>query len=216
MLFRSYVGAYFRSYAPTYLYFGLHVGASAGADALRRVTTRTRSVAALSFLVLRRHARTLRSIDGPEKRRYAVAKARIFWLKLRHKLHPAGGTSSAVRDVGDVPAENDEELVRWQRWARWVLVDVRGYIPPTFRGRITCFVAGEETAPTLGDIRLLWQRRATEGAITRYVPGDHLSMIAEPAVHVLAEELKAWLARAQATRAAAGAPSTNGAKAHSP
>jgi thioesterase domain-containing protein/acyl carrier protein len=71
------------------------------------------------------------------------------------------------------------------------------YIPQPYRGRVTLFRASEEAADS-EDLTLGWQELATEGVDLHWVPGNHLTMVREPHVQVLARQLRACLYRSQA------------------
>jgi thioesterase domain-containing protein/acyl carrier protein len=66
------------------------------------------------------------------------------------------------------------------------------YIPQPYRGRVTLFRASEEVADS-DDLTLGWRELATEGVDLHWVPGNHLTMVREPHVQVLAKELRACL-----------------------
>ncbi len=66
------------------------------------------------------------------------------------------------------------------------------YVAKAYPGRITLFWATERLAES-SDPRLSWKELAGAGLEVREVPGDHLSMMREPHVQVLAQQLKACL-----------------------
>jgi thioesterase domain-containing protein/acyl carrier protein len=72
------------------------------------------------------------------------------------------------------------------------------YIPQPYRGRVTLFRASEEAAADSEDLTLGWQELAVEGVDLHWVPGNHLTMVREPHVQVLAKQLRACLDRSQA------------------
>jgi thioesterase domain-containing protein/acyl carrier protein len=67
------------------------------------------------------------------------------------------------------------------------------YIPQPYRGRVTLFRASEEAAADSQDLTLGWQELAAEGVDLHWVPGNHLNMVREPHVQVLAKQLRACL-----------------------
>jgi thioesterase domain-containing protein len=71
------------------------------------------------------------------------------------------------------------------------------YVPKVFDGRLTYFLSEASTEPHDYDWRAGWHRHATRGLEVIKVPGDHASMLLEPAVHVLAAKLKVALVEAQ-------------------
>ena len=70
------------------------------------------------------------------------------------------------------------------------------YVPNRYQGPITLLWAKERPVGST-DRRLGWRDLATGGLDVRAVPGDHLSMMTEPHVRVLAQELQACLNAAQ-------------------
>ena len=75
----------------------------------------------------------------------------------------------------------------------------RRYIPKNYPGPITFFLSTERPADSTGR-KLAWRDLTTEGLDIHVVPGDHSSMLANPHVRVLAQELKACLEAAQRSR----------------
>jgi thioesterase domain-containing protein/acyl carrier protein len=71
------------------------------------------------------------------------------------------------------------------------------YKPQFYSGRVTLFLANEDTSRAFTDSRLVWSELAAEAEI-RIVPGNHDSFIKEPHVSVLAQQLRSCLQRAQA------------------
>ena len=84
---------------------------------------------------------------------------------------------------------------------------MRDFEPRIYDGKITVFRAtdvGPEahfviTHPALGSPQVMagWQQVSTEPIEVIDVPGDHITMIVEPQVHVLAERLNECLAKLQ-------------------
>jgi amino acid adenylation domain-containing protein len=69
------------------------------------------------------------------------------------------------------------------------------YTPRLYPGRITLFQAKDQvvSAAVTTDPRLGWRELAEEGLQVHAIPGDHLGMMQEPHVQVLAEQLKPYL-----------------------
>ena len=70
------------------------------------------------------------------------------------------------------------------------------YVPKSYPGPITLFWADESPVGS-NDRRLAWRNFTTEGLDLHVVPGGHSSMLTEPHVKVLAEQLGACLDAAQ-------------------
>nr|QEO74679.1 condensation domain-containing protein [uncultured bacterium] len=64
------------------------------------------------------------------------------------------------------------------------------YKPGLYPGRITFFRASEQIADISSDPATDWRNVAADGVEVHVVPGDHYTMLREPAVQVMAEWLK--------------------------
>ncbi len=82
------------------------------------------------------------------------------------------------------------------------------YAPQPYEGRVTVFWAeGDQLADRYPiDPRLAWKGLARGGFDIQVCPGDHMTMLEEPLVRVLAERFKERLANAQASRAVFAGP----------
>jgi thioesterase domain-containing protein len=72
------------------------------------------------------------------------------------------------------------------------------YVPQVYQGRITLFRASERSQRTHRNPDLGWGELAVGGVEIFDVPGDHATLIEEPRVQILAEQLKVCLGKAQA------------------
>ena len=73
---------------------------------------------------------------------------------------------------------------------------VRTYSPQPYTGKITQFMCSDGPHRSFEDRRLAWSSLAAAGLEIHIVPGNHLTMLEEPHVRVLAHELQACLDRA--------------------
>jgi len=64
-----------------------------------------------------------------------------------------------------------------------------------YKGRVTLFRVREKSAGSLNDPYAIWWRLAARGVELREISGDHLSLLKEPQVRFLAEELADVLAQ---------------------
>jgi len=64
-----------------------------------------------------------------------------------------------------------------------------GYNVQPYDGQVTLFRAKEKSAGSLNDPYAIWWRVAAGGVDLREISGDHLSLLKEPQVRLLAEEL---------------------------
>jgi aspartate racemase len=78
------------------------------------------------------------------------------------------------------------------------------YVPRVYPGRVVLFRAGGRKVDPADDPRLAWERLAAAGLELHTVPGDDSGlMLSEPHVRVVAERLRACIARATDTSLAA-------------
>ena len=69
-------------------------------------------------------------------------------------------------------------------------------MPHVYPGRITVFRANERNLGRYPDPLLGWGELAGGGVAVYEVPGDHMSMVENPRVRILAEQLKPCLDKA--------------------
>ncbi|HMJ26676.1 MAG TPA: thioesterase domain-containing protein [Pyrinomonadaceae bacterium] len=133
------------------------------------------------------HVTNLRQLSLMEKLAYVIGKLKYAPEKTRHKLYRRA--YKIYQKVGrPLPAalKNIEEIN---------FAAVKDYVPSTFAGDATLFLATDLTA----DYDLLdgW-RELVQGRIEAHeITGNHINIIKEPYVRVLAEKLLGCLDRAQ-------------------
>jgi thioesterase domain-containing protein len=76
-----------------------------------------------------------------------------------------------------------------------MVIATRSYIPQPYGGRVLLFkrtqnLAGRFRLPDCG-----WSRLVQGGPEIVEIPGDHLSLIVEPSIAMIAEKLKAAITR---------------------
>jgi thioesterase domain-containing protein len=144
---------------------------------------------------LRYRSQTFKFLPPREKAAYVSARvgdfARRGWRRVRRIPPPPPPVTFDWLKIG-IAARADTPLAETT------------YSPRTFDGRITYFLSEASTEPHDYDWRAGWHRHATRGLEVIKVPGDHASMLLEPAVHVLAIRLKAALEKAQREALPAG------------
>jgi thioesterase domain-containing protein/acyl carrier protein len=74
---------------------------------------------------------------------------------------------------------------------------MRAYTPRPYPGQVTLFRARTRPLLNLHGADLGWRELALGGLQVELIPGNHLSLLKEPYVHVLAERLKAALQKAR-------------------
>jgi amino acid adenylation domain-containing protein len=76
---------------------------------------------------------------------------------------------------------------------------LRRYVPGVYSDRITLFQASEAPAEDIQASALSWATIATGEVVIHEIPGNHYTLIRQPHVQVLAEQLRMYLNEAQAT-----------------
>jgi aspartate racemase len=133
------------------------------------------------------HGVNLRQLSLAKKLAYVFGKLKYAPEKTKHKLYRRA-YKIYQRFGRALPAalKNIEEIN---------FAAVKDYVPGTFTGDATLFLATDLTAEY--DLRDGW-RELVEGRIEAHeITGNHINIIKEPHVGVLAEKLKGCLERAQ-------------------
>jgi thioesterase domain-containing protein len=133
------------------------------------------------------HGVNLRQLSLAKKLAYVLGKLKYAPEKTKHKLYRRA-YKIYQRFGRALPAalKNIEEIN---------FAAVKDYIPGTFAGDATLFLATDLTADY--DLRDGW-RELVEGHIEAHeITGNHINIIKEPHVGVLAEKLRGCLDRAQ-------------------
>jgi thioesterase domain-containing protein/acyl carrier protein len=95
-----------------------------------------------------------------------------------------------VRKGWAPPDLNLEQLCRLFEVFRTNIRAMLCYEPHRYPGRITLFRASEQITDNCIDPAMEWRNLAADGVEVHVVPGDHYTMLREPAVQVMAEWLK--------------------------
>jgi thioesterase domain-containing protein len=144
------------------------------------------------------HVGNLLLLETEGKLRYArekamLVKGRLKWsIKKRIKKLRTRLSRSAVNSV---PGEDQQEM-------DVALQPLREYVPRIYPGHVTLFRASKR--PECDDDRDLGWGKLAEGVEIHEIPGYHGSIVMEPRVRILAEELQACLAQAQASASVNG------------
>jgi thioesterase domain-containing protein len=120
----------------------------------------------------------LQQLESEEQLSYFLDK-----LRCAHLIPPDAG-QQMIRRILQVQKASHQAL--------------QSYIPQVYRGRITLFRASEVLAEDSGgvfaqsfrDRALAWGELTTEPVKIQSVPGNHITMLAEPHVRVLGNKLK--------------------------
>lgn len=136
---------------------------------------------------LRSHTENVRELSPPERFAYVLRKLRYVPQKAKHKLYRRA-YKICERIGRPLPAalKNIEEIN---------FAAVKDYLPQTYSGDVTLFLATDLTADY--DLRDGW-RELVGGRIEAHeITGNHINIIKEPHVGLLAEKLRACLEKAR-------------------
>jgi thioesterase domain-containing protein/aryl carrier-like protein len=114
---------------------------------------------------------------------------------LRHVLEQARSKGMLPPDIGE------REISAYLDVFTASLRAMQAYRPRPYTGRVTLFQAGDRPLEAAGET-LGWEAVAAGGVTLRVVPGDHYTIVRQPHVVMLANELRASLAEAQTVREA--------------
>jgi len=119
--------------------------------------------------------------DPAKQLRYAQERARNLYLRLHRSLRPDAGKQGS--EVGSFE-RNLRRVYEANSQAE------QHYRPEVYPGKITLLWSSETTTRSYLDRRLHWSELAAGGLEVHAIPGDHMSMIEEPYVNVLAGKLQ--------------------------
>jgi thioesterase domain-containing protein len=132
------------------------------------------------------HVRNLKQLSFSEKFTYVAGKLQYAPAKIRHRVYRHA--YKLYQRIGrPLPAvlKNIEELN---------FVATRDYVPRVYSGRATLFSASDLTASY--DVEEGWRQLVADLEVHK-IPGNHLDIIKEPHVRVLADKLNVCLKEAQ-------------------
>jgi amino acid adenylation domain-containing protein len=105
--------------------------------------------------------------------------------------------NGGVRLRNAVGFGNQSSLTRaTRRVAEAHLKAIRNYCPQPYDGKVVQLMCSDGSFRSYEDRRLAWSSLLSAGFEVQIIPGNHLSMVEEPHVRVLAEELEVRLQRA--------------------
>ena len=131
------------------------------------------------------HLDNLRGMNAAEKLRYLLSKLEYLPEKIKHKIYRRA--YKLYRRIGrPLPPvlQNIEEIN---------FAAVKDYLPRTYSGDATLFLAGDLTADY--DLHDGWRELIGGNITVHEIPGNHINIIKEPNVCTLAEKLREALAR---------------------
>jgi aspartate racemase len=120
--------------------------------------------------------------DPGQQLRYLRERMRNLYFRVRRALQHGRAKTSAGQGSFE---QNLRRVFEANSEAE------RHYKPEVYPGKITLFWSSETTTRSYLDRRLHWSELAANGFEVHAIPGDHMSMIEEPYVQVLATKLQA-------------------------
>jgi thioesterase domain-containing protein len=137
-------------------------------------------------------ARSLPSWLASPDQRSTFVRDRAHWLEQRLQARQASGDRDARAESGTATVPLPEGYERLARRHRKALA---AYRPGVYPGRILLFRAATQPLFCSHDPIMGWGALAADGVEVREVPGNHLEMMRDPQVRILARELQACLDR---------------------
>ena len=131
------------------------------------------------------HWREIGAVRAGDWLTYLRRKSRTFRRKVKSRVWQIALQSYAGKE-NDLPAVFND--VRESNYLAF-----RNYMARPYPGKVTIFTASENLPSKKHLIRTVWSRVALRGAEMHEVPGDHVTLIEEPHVKVLAEKLRACM-----------------------
>lgn len=183
-----------------YILAGHSIGGHIAFEVATRLEAAGESVLLVALLdppaphTLRRRGRMVaRVLDvtgwGAEPRRRGAARALL--------TAAAGAAGLGRRSEDDAVYDGNWETGgALSAWMQHLFAIEREFRPRRYRGRVAVYTTADGTRFT-GSRTLGWQRYVGEPIAVRRVPGDHVSMLLEPHVEVLAETVDADVREAQ-------------------
>ncbi len=134
------------------------------------------------------HRQNLKQLQGSEKFAYVLGKLKYAPAKTRHKVYRRAYKlyQRFGRPLPQV-LRNIEELN---------FAAVKDYLPQVYQGRATLFLASDDLTAAF-DVEEGWQGLVAGGLEIVAISGNHLDIVKEPHVRVLAEKLRNALDAAQ-------------------
>jgi thioesterase domain-containing protein len=210
----------FQTEGPYYL-GGMSFGGRVAFEIARQLHAQGQSVALLALLdsCPSGYARLLRQREGPIARakrilgkvnshwealsavprgkrwEYVAKKVRTLQRRVKSKLW------QSIYHLRSANVQKGNKILQNVKEANILASDI--YLCKSYPGHVTVFRAMEESIDDI-DPAPLWRQLAKGGVTVHATPGNHITLLSEPHVSVLAEKLKKSLEKAQEMQAKAG------------
>ena len=163
-----------------------------GYSELMPITERSRRE--IDFLARRvkLHWQNFFALPGPGKLDYLRRKSRTLQRRVKTRLWQI-----AYKFYAKKGRELPEAL---QNVKQANYLAAKDYVTKTYAGRITLFLAREQSLADVYDPKVVWGKLVLGGVETHEIPGDHVTLIEEPHVQKLAEKLSGCLSPSVSNR----------------
>jgi thioesterase domain-containing protein/acyl carrier protein len=142
------------------------------------------------------HAGNLLLLESKAKVKYAREKAVVAGDRLIWTIRKA--FNSRLKKIAHRWSRTNGNLESAdQKRIETAIKALREYVPGVYPGYVTLFRASKQPAGYNTDRDLGWERLAAGGVEVHEIPGYHGSIVMEPRVRILAEQLRACLVEAQ-------------------
>lgn len=167
------------------------------APAFHEFSSEAKSLRRQAHLLIQRvnlHVANLILLEADGKIRYAREKAGLARGRLKGSIKPVERIVKKIihklsRSNGhSVPADDQLETDP-------ALQAIREYVPQIYPGRVTLFRASKRSSGHKNDRDLGWGKLAAGGVEIHEIPGYHGSIVMEPRVRILAQELEACISQ---------------------
>jgi amino acid adenylation domain-containing protein len=184
---------------------GWSMGGIVAFEMARRLSLRGVRVATVALLDVRPPAPIRADADG-DWPALLGAFVQELGLEIAHMAQSVGGfwrldideqlacVLDRAREVGLVPPDVPHTFLQHRlQLFRANLRAMRSYIPGAYAGGVALFTAADPTWPVRPDTSSHWADLAEGGVAHHVVPGNHYTMLREPNILRLADELAAYL-----------------------
>jgi amino acid adenylation domain-containing protein len=142
------------------------------------------------------HVGNLLLLESKGKVKYAREKAELVSSRMKWTIRKAV-ESRVNKLVHGTPSNGNSDSDANQKRIDTAIRALREYVPDIYPGHVTLFRASKQPAGYNTDRDLGWEKLAAGGVAVHEIPGYHGSIVMEPRVRILAEQLRAYLFQSQ-------------------
>jgi amino acid adenylation domain-containing protein len=142
------------------------------------------------------HLGNLLLLESKGKVKYAREKAELVSSRMKWTIRKAI-ESRVNKLVHGPPPNGNSDSDANQKRIDTAIKALREYVPDVYPGHLTLFRASKQPAGYNTDRDLGWEKLAAGGVEVHEIPGYHGSIVMEPRVRILADQLRAYLFQSQ-------------------